>query len=222
MNISSDRLLDYVSSQVGSFFPDGNNDIIKSEGYLNSLDRLEYCFEKIKLKYFNDKGVVKFDYLHGDQYSMFLYFLSNELYKEGNERAAAKVFGLNKLMFGIDAFYTINLPDVFYFSHPINTILGNAVYNDYLVVYQGVTVGSDLGKNGGAGVYPVIGEGGVLLSNASLIGKCNIGKNVIFGANSFLRNRDIDDNSIVLGQYPNNIVKDNGYVNKEYFFGEGS
>jgi serine O-acetyltransferase len=219
MNITVDALFDYVSHQLDSFFPDGKKDIAKTSGALHALNRLEHCFHKVQLKYFNENGVVRFDYLHGDQYSMFLYFLSNELYKEGNERGAAKVFGLNRSMFGIDAFYSIALPDVFYFCHPFGTVLGNAIYNDYLVIYQGVTVGSDLGEGGAAGKYPRIGKGCALLANSTLIGECDIGDNVLFGAGSFLRNRKVSANSIVLGQYPNNVIKKNKYVNSEYYFG---
>jgi serine O-acetyltransferase len=64
MNITVDALFDYVSHQLDSFFPDGKKDIAKTSGALHALNRLEHCFHKVQLKYFNENGVVRFDYLH--------------------------------------------------------------------------------------------------------------------------------------------------------------
>ncbi len=217
-NISLEQLFKYVVNQCDLFFPDGRRDF-KTVGALNlAWERLGYCFSHIKLKYFQKNGSSCFNYLHGDQYCMFLYFFSNSLYKEGNERGAQKIFLLNKMMFGIDAFYSIKLPDIFYFCHPLGTILGNANYGDFMAVYQGVTVGSDRGNSGQSGVYPTFGEGCILLANSTVIGETNIGDNVILSAGSYVRNRDITQDTVVFGSGEDNIIKENRRNNKKHYF----
>jgi serine O-acetyltransferase len=219
MNISIHGLSQYVSKQLKVFFPDEKKDIECKRETVLALERYEYCVDRINRKYFRVNGCSQFNYLHGDQYCMYLYFLSNTMFKEGNQQVAEKIFLLNKLLFGIDVFYSIELPNIFYFCHPLGTILGNATYCDYLVVYQGVTVGSDLDEYGDGGIYPVLGQGCVLLANVSIIGRCNIGDNVTLGAGTFIRNLSVADNSTVFGMYPNNFVKKNNRDNLKYYFG---
>jgi len=220
MRVSIDRnkLLNYVDRQL-EFFHDGYNSRVTLSDVSLSLDRIEYCFKHINLKYYKEDGVVTFDHLNGDSYSVFLYFLSREIYFRENEVLAAKIYLLNKMMFGLDVFYKVSLPDIFYFSHPVSTVLGGAQYSDYLVVYQGVTVGSDLGKSGNEGKYPILGEGLTLLANSTIIGNCNIGNNVTFGVNSLLRNSLIENNKIIVGQWPNHRSLVNNHQNSDHYFG---
>ena len=91
------------------------------------------------------------------------------------------------------------MPSVFIVVHPLGTVLGRANYNDNMVFYQGVTIGATH-----EGVYPKFSGNNILYSNSSVIGSCNIGKNVIMGANSNIVNTDILENKTVLGNYPNN------------------
>ena len=56
---------------------------------------------------------------------------------------------------------------------------------------------------------------------ATVIGECNIGENVIFGANTFVINADIPSNSVVVGQYPNiRIMKNKISVINNFFKGK--
>lgn len=50
---------------------------------------------------------------------------------------------------------------------------------------QGCTVG------GNKGVYPIIGDNVKMYSNSKIIGKSNIGHNVMVGANCFIKDLDI-------------------------------
>ncbi|TXH71058.1 MAG: serine acetyltransferase [Thiothrix sp.] len=179
-----------------------------------------YSAAYINRKYYQENGNPIFHQFNSDHYAMFLYFLSNTLYKNNKIIEATKIFLLNKALHGIDAFYSIVLPEIFYFVHPIGTILGNAVYSDYLVVYQGVTVGSDRNEQNINGLYPEFSKGCTLLANSSIIGKCRIGENVILGAHSFIRNRVVSDNIIILGQYPNNQYIENRHHYLNYYFGQ--
>ena len=145
---------------------------------------------------------------------MYLYLLSNTIWKnDGDIACASKIFLLNKTLHGIDVFYSVELPEIFLFVHPIGTILGNAKYSNYFVAYQNCTVGSTED-----GIYPSFDEEVALYSGSSVIGNCSIGTNSIIGSNSFIINSDIGSNKVVLGAYPNNrIIKNKRRVIKACF-----
>ena len=79
-----------------------------------------------------------------------------------------------------------------------------------MIFYQNVTVGSTV-----QGIFPEFSEKTILYSKSSVIGDCKIGKNVIIGANSSIINHNVQDNSVVLGNYPNNrIIKSKKQINQ--------
>lgn len=154
MTLSHDQLASYVTRQVNRLFDDGQpvleDDVLALMP--QALGRLEHCFAHINNKYFFDGTSAVFNHLHGDQYSMFLYFLCNTAYNAGaNFGVPTKLFLLNKLLHGIDAFYEVELPSIFLFVHPIGTVLGRGKYADYLLVYQRCGVGSN------HDIYPTLG-----------------------------------------------------------------
>jgi serine O-acetyltransferase len=205
----------YVVSQLNAFYPDRNNlsNEVLSNCVNRSLDRVRLCFDAINLRYYRKENDSYFNHLHGDHYASFLYLMSYYAFKQGDEILAAKLFLLNKTMFGIDAFYRIELPNHFIFVHPIGTILGNATYNDYFVVYQGVTIGSTT-----KGVYPKFSKATILYANSSIIGECYTGENFVLAANASMVNQKIDDNSLVLGAFPQNrILENRNNLISEYF-----
>jgi len=218
MNLEGDRrqilssihkksLILYVLGQCNNFFPDGKsvnyNDL--ESPVSTTIDRLQYCFSKIITPYYKRDGLPYFNHLHGDHYSMFLYLLSNTCYKQsGNEDIAAKLFLLNKTLFGIDAYYKIELPEIFMFIHPVGTILGNATYKNNFVVYQGVTIGATTDW-----VYASFSESTILYSNCSIIGNCKLGSNFVLAANASLVNCVIPANKIVVGNYPDHRILEN-------------
>ena len=81
--LSKKNLISYLANQLSNFFPDEKYNDYSAKLNLSmevSLTRTEYCFSKINNKYFkNDKEVI-FNHLNGDQYAMFLYILSNQIY----------------------------------------------------------------------------------------------------------------------------------------------
>lgn len=212
--LNSKDLSVYVNQQLKNLYPDSDTDCYQRLSTVMGtvLNRLELCFSKIKVRYFkNVSGDPFFNHLNGDHYSMFLYILSNQIFEElGDENLAAKCFLLNKTMFGLDAFYKIKLPEHFLFVHPVGTVLGNAKYGDYLVVYQNVTVGSKTG-----GVYPCFTGQNILYSGTTVIGSSTLGLNSAMGANSFLMDREIPDHHIVVGSHPLNrlISNDKNLIN---------
>lgn len=71
--------------------------------------------------------------------------------------------------------------------------------------------GGNRGENGVL-YYPQIGRNVKMYANSSFIGKCNIGDNVILSAGTLVKDTDIPSNSIVFGQSPNLIIKENKYI----------
>jgi len=197
----------YLGRQLEFFFPDGNN---ARENELKkvvecSLEELKVSFSHLSDKYFQGEFENIFSFLHGDHYSMFLYLVSKNFYKLlGDENQASKAFLLNKALHGIDAFYKINMPEVFLFVHPIGTVLGNATYGNFFCVYQNCTVGSKVDNS----IYPTFGERTCLYAKVSVIGDCRCQANVIFAANSSLIATNVSANKMVLNNYPNHRFVD--------------
>lgn len=209
--ISRSQILDNLCRQIDSFFSCSEEEHSVLETYLDkALERVEKCFQGVDNKYFkNEFGGVKFNPFHSVQYMTFLYTLANELYRNGmSSTLSDKLYYLNKTMNGLDMFYAIELPEVWSAEHPVGTVLGRAQYGEGFFFYQGCTVGGNRGKDGVLN-YPVIGRNVRMYANSSFIGKCNIGDNVILGAGALVKDTDIPSNSIVFGQSPNLIIKEN-------------
>jgi serine O-acetyltransferase len=149
---SHDALLGYLGRQLDHFFPDGRGDAerpaLQAAHSSRRLQRLERCIAEVRMW---TPG--RFDHLHSSQYTIFLYYLANTLWKRGAERALCnKLFGLNKALNGIDLFYEIELPEVFFIGHSVGIVLAKADYGNRLVLYQNSTVGKNHGE------APVLGE----------------------------------------------------------------
>ena len=104
-------------------------------------------------------------------------------------------------MHSIDWFYAIELPIHFLCEHP----LGSASYGDYLLIYQGTTVGGSIKDS--KLHYPVFDGNTIMLTNSSVLGKSHVGSNAILSAGTKVVNQDILSNSVVFGESPNLIIK---------------
>lgn len=199
ISLSTDELLEFVRTQLNHFFPDkydfSGNDV--KAAFDMALERAEECFRVIAIKGYQDKnGNTMFSHLHGDQYASFLYFLSNSLWKYSqNAVLCDKLLYLNKTLHSIFISYKNNMTDHFVLAHPLGTVLGNAVYGDYLFVSQGVTVNTSSYDNGDPA--PVLGRGLFLAANAQIIGNQPVGNYVSIGVNTMVYQREIPDNSVV-------------------------
>ena len=120
------------------------------------------------------------------------YKRSRKHFLDGNITAAEFYYSLNRSSNAIDLFYEVELPEHVKFVHPFGTVLGRANYGDYLVVYHGCGVGSDLDGN-----RPVLGSGVVLFPGAKVLGKTTIGDNVFITANTVVQGVTIPSNSVV-------------------------
>jgi serine O-acetyltransferase len=199
--LSNSELAAYIARQLGHFFPDENVAPTALEPAVgDALDRMGYCIARLRGKYFADG---RFDHLHTDQYAMFLYFVGRALFVRKDDPAlAAKLYALNKALHSIDAYFEVELPDVFLFSHPLGTILGRARYSNYFVVYQHCTVGSNLD-----GIYPTLGEGVEMYGGSAIIGDCTIGANTALSFGTVVMEENVPANSVVFGRSPALVVK---------------
>lgn len=188
--IGRDGLRHYLLRQLEHLFPDGRDCAQPIDAHLDAaLERLRHCIAHVR-----PWTEERFDYLHSTQYCQFLYYLGNTIWRAtGETEVPTKLFGLNKALNGIDCFYELALPEVFYIGHSVGIVLAKATYGERLVLYQNCTVG----KN--HGVAPVIGDGVVLYPNSAVIGRCRIGAGSVIAQGVGLVNRDTPGDCLVFG-----------------------
>lgn len=215
LTIPRQDLLSILHRQVGLFFP-----VSESEKnainvvFDNVLHRLDVCLHSRINGYLSDAmgggKILKFNYLHTTQYLIFLYYLSNTLFKEGHDELAGKIYYLNKIMNAVDIFYQVELPETFGCEHPVGSVIGRAQIGKDFYFYQNCTVGSTADKNNNY-IHPVIGNNVCMYSNSAILGRCNIGDNVNIGSGTIIKNQDVPSNSTVFGISPNLCIK-NSYT----------
>lgn len=207
----NEMLAQLIEKQCGCYWPAsaGDRDKLNRDCVNQALARWKECFaHKPSPKRQPVFHGLPVDYLHTVEWSVFLYYVSSESGRSGDEQWASKVYFLNKIMCSVDWFYAIELPQHFWAEHPVGSVLGRAKYGDGLFVYQGTTVGGSSWD--GEIKYPELGSGVVLCANATVLGNTVIGSNVIVAANSCLVNETIPGNCIVFGHSPNIVIKNMG------------
>ncbi len=169
---------------------------------INTNERFLYNCIHIKNKYY--ENLLGLSPYHSCQYTMFLYMLSNTIFKAEQNciKICDKIYNLSKIVSGADIYYEINLPEIFMFDHPTGTVLGRAEYSDGFSFSQGCSVGNN------KGIYPKFGKNVALMANSTVLGNCRIGDNVIISANTYIKDTDIPDYSIVFGSDKNLIIKE--------------
>lgn len=204
LTLKPENLLDYLLNQLNIFFPD--NQVIAKDNQLKialdiALQRTENCFKHIILPgYRTDEGEAYFSHMHTDQYSQFLYYYSNTLWNEFNRKEICdKIIALNKMLNGLFYSYKCKLPDIFLLGHPVGTIIGNAEYSDYLVIFQNVTINTS--DDGFGNSAPKLGKGLFLGAGAKIIGNKSIGDRVSLGVDALVYNQKIENDSVVLRDY---------------------
>lgn len=216
-SVSVNDICRIMTKQINNIIPDLEQ--VSFEDLLpyseNALKRTFNCFKGIRNKYYHEGNETYFNHLHSDHYCSFLYFVSNEAFLNKNEKLATKVFLLNKYLHSLDLYFSVSMPEVFMLVHPVGTVIGNAHYSNKIVIYQNCSIGSIF--KDGKYIYPNFGENVVLYAKTSIIGDCSVGKNVIFGANSFVINSVIPDNCIVTGCYPEHVINQKANIDVHFF-----
>jgi serine O-acetyltransferase len=135
-------------------------------------DRYFYCLSRKRIKHFPSCILT-----HADEYTSFLVFLSSQAWRDGSIELAEFAYLVNRRLNNFACFYTRQMPDVFHLEHPMGSVIGQAKLGEYLVVYQGVSVGGDLKLR-----YPESGDGVVLFAKSTVIGAAKVGSNCAIGA----------------------------------------
>lgn len=196
---SRSELLDYLTAQVNSLYPDGKGDVRRAiDADLDeALDRLRICINSVILWREN-----VFHYLHSEQNTIFLYYLANTIWRNRqNENVCTKLFYLNKTLNGFQCFYNTPMPDRFFIGHSVGIVLVNTTYPEYFAIYQNCTVG----KNHGNG--PVLEEGIVMYPNSTIIGDCHVARRTYLAQGTSLINTDTPGNAIAFSNGGSMVFK---------------
>ena len=124
---------------------------------------------------------------------------SRAAYNRGDISTAETWYRRLRAEHGVELFYEVELPQNIKFVHSIGSVLGRADYGEFLVVYHGCGVGSDVDGN-----RPKLGSGVVLFPGAKILGNATLGNNVWVTANTVVQNCDVPDNSVVFGGVTSN------------------
>ncbi|QOT79526.1 hypothetical protein [Cupriavidus basilensis] len=194
-----ESLAAYTCAQVAALVPDGKAATLLpliERNQAQALARVERCINAVRMWH---PG--RFNYLHSSQYCQYLYYLANTIWRnEGDARACTRLFLLNKALNGIDLFYEIEMPEVFFIGHSVGIVLAKATYGNYLVLYQNSTVG----KNHGAA--PVIGDGVVMYPNTAIIGRSHVGNGSVIAQGVSVINRDTPGDCLVYAGNAGDLV----------------
>lgn len=211
LHIEKTQVAAYVRAQVERLFPlPAMPDLDDVDQQMPAaLMRLNRCINEVRVW-----SPDQFDVLHSTQYCIFLYYLANTIWREtGNRDVCTLLFLLNKSLNGIDLFYEIEMPEVFFIGHSVGIVLAKATYGNYLVLYQNSTVG----KN--HGIAPVLEERVIMYPNTAIIGRSHVKAGSVISQGVSVINQDVPGNCLVFSGSEGVIFK-NGLrdFSKDIFF----
>jgi serine O-acetyltransferase len=192
-------LLDYVVRQQMAVVPDGREDAFRkaADAHLDeALARLSVCIDGC-----SPWRPGEFNVLQSSQHTIFLYYLANSIWKgSGDTAAPTRLFLMNKAFNGIDLFYEIAMPAVFYIGHSVGIVLAKATYGNHLVLYQGATVGRHKDQ------IPVIGNRVVLYPGSAVAAGSVIGDDVVISQGVRVINKTVPDGMIAFAGSGGDLV----------------
>ena len=123
LRMDRDRLLRYVVQQLRNTLPDDFDPRPDINAHLDdALHRRQTCINAVRPWL---PGC--FDPLHSTQYCSFLYFLANTIWRStGNAGTPTRLFLLNKALNGIDLFFQIEMPPVFFLGPSVGIVVAKA------------------------------------------------------------------------------------------------
>jgi len=193
-------LVDYTTRQCASIVPDGREDAFRKavDAHLDeALDRLHVCINGCA-----PWRMDEFNVLQSSQHCIYLYYLGNTIFRRSGDTAAAtRLFLMNKALNGIDMFYELALPEVFYIGHSVGIVLAKATYGNHLVLYQGVTVGRHKDQ------IPSIGDRVVLYPGSSVAGRAVVEADCVVSQGVRVINKRVPAGSMVFaGDKPGELA----------------
>ncbi|MFL5295262.1 MAG: hypothetical protein ACJ798_02660 [Phenylobacterium sp.] len=196
---SRQSLLDYIVRQQMAVVPDGREDAFRKacDAHLDeALDRLSRCIDGC-----SPWRPGEFNALQSSQHTIFLYYLANSIWKgSGDTAAPTRLFLMNKAFNGIDLFYEIAMPEVFYIGHSVGIVLAKATYGNHLVLYQGVTVGRHTDQ------IPVIGDRVVLYPGSAVVAGARVEDDVVVSQGVRVIGKHVPPGQMVFAGGPGELV----------------
>lgn len=193
LKLNTDNVFDlacYVAEQLHNMFPAGGmkQDIEMMMAIMpRALERMRPILGAVRAF---EPDV--FNHFNALQYATLLYLLGNEQWRlQPSSLVADRLFCLNRALNAMDLFYGVEMPEIFFISHGVGAVIGNASYGNRLVFFQNVTVGR-VGDQ-----RPAIGENVILYPGATITGRSEIGNNSVVSAGVLVHDTTVPDNVIV-------------------------
>jgi serine O-acetyltransferase len=184
-----ESLVSYVTRQCAAVVPDGREDAFGKavDAHIDeALERMHRCINGCA-----PWRPDEFNVLQSSQHTIFLYYLANTIWRRSGDTAAAtRLFLMNKAFNGIDLFYEIAMPEVFYIGHSLGIVLAKATYGNYLVLYQNSTVGRHKDQ------IPVIGDRVVLYPNTAVVGRTVVENDSVISQGTSVINKRVPAGSM--------------------------
>jgi serine O-acetyltransferase len=159
-------------------------------------------------------GAPTLSHLHTGQYASLLYFVAASAHADlQDDDLATRCYALNKQLNALDVYFEVALPEVFFWEHPVGTVLGRASYGTRFAVYQRCTVGGNIDLE-----YPVIGTDVTMFGGSSIIGRSEIGPNTMISTGAIVVNAIVPSNSLVFGISPDLVIKPRSDVERSLYF----
>lgn len=200
-------IIKILLKQLNNFFEVGKIDKLALEQFsIDANNETVALLHRVNNKYcLNSPPIINTTFSNG--YTVFLYKLSNKLYKNNYIETASKIYYLNKIMNSVELFYEVEMPQNFFLDHPLGSVMGRAKYGEFFTFSQGCTVGEN------KGVYPRIGNFVTMMSNSKIVGKSIIGNNCIIAANTYVKDAIVPDDTIVFNNGKELVFKENKFDN---------
>jgi len=184
-----ESLIAYTTAQCANIVPDGREDAFRTavDAHLDeALERLHRCINACA-----PWRPDEFNVLQSSQHCIYLYYLSNTIWKRSGDTAApTRLFLMNKALNGIDLFYEIAMPEAFYIGHSVGIVLAKATYGNHLVLYQNANVGRHKAD------IPVLGDRVILYPGSAVVGRAIIEDGAVLAQGARAINRRVPANQM--------------------------
>lgn len=153
------------------------------------------------------KSVLEVLFCYPGLHAIWLYRISNYLFKRGWVLLPRMICYFNRFLTGVDVHPGATIGEGLFIDHATGVVIGETcIIGNNVTLYQGVTLGGT-GKEKGKR-HPTIGNNVVVASGAKVLGSFTVGDNSKIGAGSVVL-REVPPNSTVVG-IPGKVVWHDG------------
>ena len=174
-----------------------------------ALGKIEERFRHIKNKYYMDEGSPRLRVAHASQTVLLLYELSRsaKLHTEFSEELrgelADKFYFLNVSQSSCDLMHDVVLPEKVFCEHPWGAVIGRAEFsrNASLMFMSQCNIGHN------HDIQPRIAGKLLMMPGSAVLGKSELNGRVILSHGSLVVDFSNEEDCVVFGRHPHNIVK---------------